>query len=135
MKITLANDFHGTTAAMIANPVSGHTYRVSGRIVKRMRSELCGLTDCMCGGNFGERGRQEVSIEVTGVAEDGGYTIEVDNGNQPKRGPGKPRLVPGEETTAYQVRMGQELADKALQIGGGKLAEGVRKALAEYKIK
>jgi hypothetical protein len=77
MKITLTNQFHGTEATMIAKPVSGNTYRISGRTVKRVRADLCGNSDCLCGGNFGERGRQSVSVEVVGITEDNGYVIEI----------------------------------------------------------
>ena len=51
-----------------------------------------------------------------------------------KLGPGKPRLVPGQETKAVQVRLDPARKQKALTIGNGSLARGIRAALDAYKI-
>lgn len=50
-KITLTNDFHGTSINLVVR-----RGRLSLRQVRRARSALCGMADCKCGGNLGERG-------------------------------------------------------------------------------
>jgi hypothetical protein len=52
MKITLTNDFHGTSINLILGPHD----RLSLRQVRRAREALCGTADCQCGGPAGERG-------------------------------------------------------------------------------
>ena len=53
--ITFTNDFHNTS-------INLHIYNdywvLSARQARRAREELCGLSDCTCGGELGERGPQ-----------------------------------------------------------------------------
>ena len=56
--ITLSNDFHATTARVRSGNVSPAT-------VRRLRRELCGSRDCLCGGELGQRGAQ---IQPSGKA-------------------------------------------------------------------
>ena len=54
--IRLTNDFHGTAAAVRPIPIDGSPYhRISRATVLRLRRTLCGMSDCGCGGEFGER--------------------------------------------------------------------------------
>lgn len=55
MKIKLTNDFHSTEAYVRKAELSKQT-------VYRVRRALCGISDCKCGGNLGERGGQSVEI-------------------------------------------------------------------------
>ena len=61
---TLTNDFHGTTEATRLTPADLVRIRETHpsdwtdferRAVRRLNGELCGISDCMCGGAFGER--------------------------------------------------------------------------------
>ncbi len=45
MKITLTNDFHGTSVNVIPGPGGW----LSSRQVRRVSRELCGSRDCYCG--------------------------------------------------------------------------------------
>lgn len=63
--ITITNDFHNTEARVRGLELSPAT-------VRRVRRELCGISDCTCGGVLGQRGRQEVEIEPN---EDGSVTL------------------------------------------------------------
>jgi hypothetical protein len=59
-KITLTNDFHGTTVNVQPDPLGW----LSPRQVKRAEKLLCGMTDCLCAQSaLGTRGRQSVKIE------------------------------------------------------------------------
>ena len=60
--ITLYNDFHGSEVTLRANPGD----ELSLAQVRRARRELCGISGCLCGGNLGERGRQDVEIVPIG---------------------------------------------------------------------
>ena len=55
MMITLKNNFHGTSVNL--RPRNG---RLSPAQMRRARRELCGLSDCQCGGI---RGSQEYEVE------------------------------------------------------------------------
>lgn len=62
-QITLTNNFHGTEVTI--RPVDG---RVSHRAGTRAWKALCGMKDCICGGQLGQRGPQhhnghEVQVE------------------------------------------------------------------------
>jgi len=65
MMITLKNNFHGTSVNL--RPRNG---RLSPAQMRRARRELCGLSDCQCGGI---RGPQEFEIDRE---PDGGATVE-----------------------------------------------------------
>ena len=58
MQATLKNDFHCTICTLRYEPGK----RLSTRQIARCRRELCGQTDCTCGGSLGEWGRQPVVI-------------------------------------------------------------------------
>ncbi len=51
-KITLTNNFHRTSINLVLKPHN----RLSLRQVRRARTALCGMADCLCGGDLGERG-------------------------------------------------------------------------------
>lgn len=64
---TITNNFHGTQyrtrmspaeirRIMDTNPDNRDT--ADRRFVRRCRRALCGMTDCTCGGELGERGPQ-----------------------------------------------------------------------------
>jgi hypothetical protein len=57
MKITLFNDFHGTSVNLIVKDG-----KLSQSQMKRAKSELC-CHGCTCSGDLGTRGRQEVGLE------------------------------------------------------------------------
>ncbi len=48
-------------------------------------------------------------------------------------GAGAPRLVPGQTTESVQVRLNPERKAKAMAIGGGSVAKGVRAALDAFQ--
>jgi len=51
MKITLTNDFHNTSVNLVvADHEGGDTVKISASQYYRARRELCGITDCCCGG-------------------------------------------------------------------------------------
>ena len=59
--ITLRNDFHDTEVRAIPKwNETGFTGTLSASQVRRIKRELCGMDDCICGAI---RGSQEVSIE------------------------------------------------------------------------
>lgn len=62
---TIRNDFHNTSARVRAD----RDGRINARQVRRVRSILCGMADCKCGGSLGERGPQDVEIEPTGAGD------------------------------------------------------------------
>lgn len=51
-RVTLTNDFHHTEAVVIPGPSD----TLTSRQVKRAWAKLCGMSECKCGGNAGERG-------------------------------------------------------------------------------
>ena len=57
--ITLTNDFHGTRAT-VRPRVDG---TMAPATVRRVRRELCGMSDCRCSGYLGTRGPQIASVE------------------------------------------------------------------------
>ena len=48
MKITFKNPFHGTEASCVTQNGT-----LNKRQVKRVRKQLCGMSDCTCGGVYG----------------------------------------------------------------------------------
>lgn len=83
-KITLTNDFHNTEATVIPQLITegrhkGY-YKISRKTAMRLRNELCGSSDCVCGGNFGERGQQgEVMIDVVNEDYERNYIVQLIN--------------------------------------------------------
>lgn len=59
-KITLTNDFHNSAVTLQANLGEW----LSARQIQKARKALCGMQDCTCGGNLGERGKQAVDVDV-----------------------------------------------------------------------
>lgn len=55
MKITLANNFHNTSTETTACVAGEGRWWVSKAEAARVRKALCGVADCTCGGNLGER--------------------------------------------------------------------------------
>ena len=50
-----------------------------------------------------------------------------------RQGAGAPRLVPGQTTESVQIRLDPDRKEKALAIGGGSVAKGVRAAIDAYQ--
>ncbi len=50
-----------------------------------------------------------------------------------RQGPGQPRLVPGQTTESVQIRLDPARKAKALAIGGGHVAKGIRAALDAFQ--
>ena len=50
-KITLTNNFHDTAINLVVRGA-----QLSLHQVRRARRALCGMADCQCGGDLGERG-------------------------------------------------------------------------------
>lgn len=59
--LRLSNDFHNTAIRLI--PQHG---LLSVRQVKRARRYLCGIADCKCHGDFGERGPNAIQGTLDG---------------------------------------------------------------------
>ena len=66
MKITLSNDFHSSSVVLDV-PVLSHIHNeieiqaITKRQAAKARRTLCGISGCTCGGEFGQRGRQETN--------------------------------------------------------------------------
>ena len=64
--IKFTNNFHNTESSV---RIPEHIfpcklgYMLNVGQVKRIKHQLCPSSDCTCGGNLGERGKQEVIIE------------------------------------------------------------------------
>ncbi len=73
MKIELTNEFHETSAWVCPVPILGGRYhgyhRVSQATARRLRRELCGNRECVCGDDFGARGGHRLSV----------YNLDTDN--------------------------------------------------------
>ncbi len=64
-KITLTNDFHSTAVALVvANHEPGDSVIISASQYHRAHRELCGVTECRCGGAYRNR------------LSDRGYTLD-----------------------------------------------------------
>lgn len=75
---TLTNDFHNTTATVRPVRIKDGRYsglhKISRRTAIRLRSELCGVGDCVCSGSFGERGG--VQFYVRGQDYEQNYIVD-----------------------------------------------------------
>lgn len=66
MQVTLTNSFHGTSATV--RPVAitegrfAGMHKISRTTALRLRTKLCGSSDCTCGGTFGERGGAYLAV-------------------------------------------------------------------------
>ena len=56
-QITIKNDFHNTE--FTTSPVDGC---LTKKAIGECKEALCGLSDCLCGGDFGERGPQDYGV-------------------------------------------------------------------------
>jgi hypothetical protein len=73
--ITFTNDYHNTAATCRTRKV------LSCRAVKRIRRELCGISDCKCAQTvLGTRGRQNVEIQER---QDGSVMLSERPSSQP----------------------------------------------------
>ena len=59
--LTLTNDFHNSSATLRLSADNKATKSQNYRAARK----LCGVSGCTCGGNFGERGRQQFEDYIT----------------------------------------------------------------------
>lgn len=75
---TVTNSFHGTSATVRPVVVKEGRFigklKISHRTALRLRSELCGVRGCTCGGTFGERDCNVIVV----VYEDYGRNYIID---------------------------------------------------------
>lgn len=81
--ITLTNDFHNTSAnvrpIIIKDGRFAGYYKISRKTAMRLRNELCGSSDCTCGGTFGQRGG--AYLDVVNEDCDRNYIINMRSSN------------------------------------------------------
>ena len=65
---TIINDFHHTEATCRPGPGG----QLTKRQVQRLQRILCGISDCQCSGDLGQRGHQDYEIETL---SDGGAIL------------------------------------------------------------
>ncbi len=70
-KITLRNDFHNSSAKVLASDAGGGWYRLSPSQVKRARRVLC-FKGCQCCNFLGTRGPQDERWEIVELDSSGG---------------------------------------------------------------
>ena len=58
IKVTLTNDYHNTSATVVAMRQLNGTYTISQRSARRARNRLCGSDTCTCGDYCGARPQQ-----------------------------------------------------------------------------
>lgn len=74
LKLTLSNNFHGTSVTLLARS-EGKTdlnnygeeipiVDLSPGQVQRAKRTLCGISGCMCSGSLGLRGPQEQNVAI-----------------------------------------------------------------------
>lgn len=82
MQINLTNDFHRTFATVRPTPITEGRFAgyhmIKSATAKRVRNVLCGVSGCVCGGNFGERGGAH--IEVIHQDYDNNYIVDLLDG-------------------------------------------------------
>lgn len=112
MRITLTNDFHGTSAVVVTRD-----NRISARQMARAESKLCGIAGCTCGG---VRGKANPGLEP--ISPDGDYMLI----EPPARG------RPVEMTGGKRVNVYLDAASLATaeRIGNGNVSAGIRAALS-----
>ncbi len=80
---TLINSFHNTSATVRPVPITEGRFcgmsKISRKTALRLRAELCGVSGCTCGGNFGERGG--VVFDVVNEDYDRNYIIDLSRNN------------------------------------------------------
>lgn len=62
-RLTVRNDFHNTSYTLRL-PRSLERVSLSSHQRRRCRRALCGIVECLCGGELGERGQQEADFEI-----------------------------------------------------------------------
>jgi hypothetical protein len=72
--LTLTNSFHNTEARVRPIPQGDGYSFISRKTALRLRRELCGVTGCTCGGEFGQRGGK-THIDVINETSDRGYLV------------------------------------------------------------
>lgn len=81
--ITLTNDFHNTSAnvrpTLIKDGRYAGYYKISRKTAMRLRNELCGNSECTCGGTFGQRGG--AYLDVVNEDYDRNYIISMRSSN------------------------------------------------------
>jgi hypothetical protein len=63
-KFEIRNDFHGTRATVTATQIKEGKYYISDSQTRRTKNTLCGLHDCLCGGDINQRGCQTEPFET-----------------------------------------------------------------------
>jgi hypothetical protein len=80
---TLTNSFHNTSATvrpvLITEGRYAGMHKISRKTAMRLRSELCGVAGCTCGGTFGERGG--VALLVVNEDYDRNFILSLDGSN------------------------------------------------------
>ena len=80
---TLSNSFHNTIATVrpiaITEGRFAGMHKISRKTALRVRAELCGVSGCTCGGNFGERGG--VILDVVNEDYDRNYIVDLSRNN------------------------------------------------------
>jgi hypothetical protein len=68
MKIRLQNEFHGSMVTIIMNrgKIADMAVIISKRTARRVKHDLCGVSDCQCSGVLGIRGEQPRSVDEKG---------------------------------------------------------------------
>lgn len=67
-KITLTNDFHGTSVNLMVDVNDDGDAKLSARQIKRARSALC-IKGCGCSGYVGHRGYQHDVTEIEPITD------------------------------------------------------------------
>lgn len=71
MKITLTNNFHGTSVEIVTRKTN--TTRISESQRRKAKAALCGISGCTCSGPFGTRGHQEFDVQQIWGKNPSGY--------------------------------------------------------------
>lgn len=74
MNIILTNEFHLTSAIVRPIDLGNGKVKISWKTAQRLKRELCGSSDCTCGGNFGERGGAYLDV----INEDHNHSYIID---------------------------------------------------------
>ena len=55
MKLTIKNQFHGTEAKVNAQVLGPGRYKITKSQKQRLKKMLCGMKDCQCSDDIGQR--------------------------------------------------------------------------------
>ena len=75
-KITLQNDFHGTTVKLMAERQPGGLF-ITHSQAQRARRELCGIKGCTCSGPTGQRVAGNVGYQINETVH--GFFLNTDD--------------------------------------------------------